>query len=104
MILRKIYLYLNPDEHWGDLISDLGFPLDTAFGFKPDISAIIWNATSRSSGSERLASTRSVFKGQSWKPQRGPYKGPMPLFRAFHFTPTCMNRLMTTAGMSFTSP
>lgn len=34
MILRKIYLYLNPDEHWGDLISDVGFPLDTAFGFK----------------------------------------------------------------------
>ncbi len=34
MILRNIYLYLNPDEHWGDPISDLGFSLGTTFGFK----------------------------------------------------------------------
>lgn len=34
MILRKIHLYLNPDEHWNDLISDFGFPLHTAFGFR----------------------------------------------------------------------
>lgn len=34
MILRKIFLYLNPEEHWSDLILDFGLPLDTAFGFK----------------------------------------------------------------------